>query len=203
MQSGDPEGRSYPASSITEFSYSKKNCGIIPLSTKNYWVYQDSIFNNGVFVKVQYDTLRFTSTWKSQTDGFVWWKSSISIGLPSMLYASDSAIFGLDNRFFSPDYKDVKKGFFLFEGESYQFLANFNDVAAQGQSYKLQYDIINPAGTFKDCIFSEKNARGYRKEQLYFKPGIGVMKYILEKATMGSFTLKVQQISTLVAFHIE
>jgi hypothetical protein len=205
MQQGDPEGLSYPSSSITEFRYSKKNCGIIPLSTKSYWVYQDSIFNNGVFAKVQYDTLRFASTWKSSTDGFIWWKSNISVGLPKMLHASDSAIFGLETTYFNPDFKNVQKQYSLFEGESSSFLTTFSgdDVAANGIASKLQSNYKTPAGIFGNCIYFEKNARGYRNEQIILKPGIGIVKFKLEKALMGSFVLKLQQTSTLISYHIE
>lgn len=206
MQSGDPEGRSYPASSITEFNYSKKNCGIIPLSSKNYWVYQDSIFNEGVFLTTRYDTLRFTTSLKTQTDNFIWWKASkFSIGLPKILHASNSAIFGLETRFFNPDFKDVQKQYSLFEGESSSFLTSFSgdDVAANGIAIKLQSNYKTPAGIFEDCLYFEKNARGYRNEQIILKPGIGIVKFKLEKALMGSFVVKLQQTSTLVSYHIE
>ena len=52
-------------------------------------------------------------------------------------------------------------------------------------------------------VFTEKNARNYRKNQVILKPGLGVLKYIQEKAPIGQRVIKLQQVLTLVAFHIE
>ena len=87
LQTGNPAGRSYTSDSLISFTCTAKHCGILPLSTKNYWIYEDSVFSDGVFQKVQYDTLRFHKTWKSLSDELVWWESNISIGLPDKLYA--------------------------------------------------------------------------------------------------------------------
>ena len=203
MQTDNPTGRSYYGHSVFLFDYSKKNCGLLPLSSRNYWVYQDSVYADGVFDRVQNDTLRFTS-WKSLSDGLIWWESNINIGLPEILYANDTAFFGLENRLFDGlSAKDVKKGYSLFTGDSIRYLASFEDIAAQGRSLKLKTSFKTPAGTFNDCVYFEKNARSYRKDQVYFKPELGVLKYILEKAPIGTGLLKLQQVSTLIAVHIE
>jgi hypothetical protein len=68
-----------------------------------------SIFTDGVFLKTQMDTLRFTFQKQSLTDGLVWWQSNIEVGLPQWLYASDSSFFGLADRMFTTGIKDVKK----------------------------------------------------------------------------------------------
>ena len=155
------------------------------------------------FQKVQFDTLRFRKTWKSLTDELVWWESNISIGLPDKLYANDSAFFKIEDRFFTPGIVDVKKDFSLFPGDSIRYLASFEDAAAMGRSLKMQETIKTPAGSFSDYVYFEKNARNYRKDQVYFKPGVGVVKYIQEKAPMGSPHIMLQQVCTLISYHIE
>ncbi len=202
-QTENPAGRSYASDSVISISYSNKHCGILPLSTKNYWVYEDSVFNDGVFAKLQYDTLRYNTTKKSLQDGLIWWESNISVGLPETLYANDSSFFAMADRLFVPGIIDIKKDFSLFPGDSLRYLTSFDDAAAIGRSLKLQTDYNTPAGTFNNCIYFEKNAPHFRLDQVYFKPELGVIKYVMQKAPIGSGTLKLQQISTLVAFHIE
>ena len=204
VQTKNPSGRSYSGHSVSPFIYSKKNCGLLPLSTKNYWVYQDSVYIDGVFNKVQYDTLRFGTTWKTLSDSLIWWGSNINIGIPEILYATDSAFFTLQTRLFNgPTIKDAKKDFSLFPGDSLLYLASFGDIAAQGRSLKLKTTLKTSVGSFSNCVYFEKNARGYRKDQVILKPGLGVLKYIHEEAPMGQRVLKLQQVLTLVAFHIE
>lgn len=88
-------------------------------------------------------------------------------------------------------------------GDSVRYLTSFEDVAANGRSVRMEAPVSTPAGTFSNCIFFEKNARNYRKDQVYFKEGIGVLRYIQEKAAPGDRTIKLQQVSTLVSMHIE
>ncbi|HKB43020.1 MAG TPA: hypothetical protein VKC90_01475 [Chitinophagaceae bacterium] len=200
---GNPTGHSYTSDSIITINYSKKLCGLLPFNKKNYWVYEDSVFDDGTFIKTQYDTLRFTATFISLPDSLVWWETSISVGLPEMIYANDSSFFEINERLFAPEIIDVKKEFGLFEGDSIRYLTSFEDIAAMGRSVKMEGVIKTPAGDFDDCILFEKNARNYRRDQVYFKPGLGVIRYILEKAVAGSPQIKLQQISTLVSFHFE
>ncbi|HEV7781656.1 MAG TPA: hypothetical protein VGO58_10335 [Chitinophagaceae bacterium] len=203
LQTANPAGRSYSADSVVDYTCMDKHCGMIPLSSKNYWVYEDSIFNNGVFVKVQLDTLRYSSNKKSLTDGLIWWESNMNIGLPATLYASDSAFFIISDRLFVPGIKDVKKDYSLFPGDSLKYLANFEDAAANGRSLRLFTPVVTKMGSFDNCFYFEKNARNFRKDQVFFKQGLGVIKYILEKAAPGSPLVKLQQISTLVSVHFE
>jgi hypothetical protein len=203
MQTSNPAGHSYPEDSVIVYNANGKYCGLMPLSTKNYWIYQDSMFNDGVFSQVKFDTLRFTDTYRSLSDGLVWWQTNISIGLPDLLYANDSAFFKMEDRLFMPGVIDAKKDYSLFEGDSVHYLASFEDAAAQGRSLKLTSPVASPAGTFDDCIYFEKNARNYRMDQVYFKPGVGVLKYIQQKAPMGTREIKLQQISTLVKFYFD
>ena len=199
----NPDLRSYSCDSLVAVSYTLKHCGLLPLSRKNYWVYEDSIFDDGVLAKVQFDTLRFTNTYRSP-DGLIWWEPGIFVGLSEKLYVNDSAIFMTEPRLYSTDCMvDVKKEFSLFPGDSLRYLAHFDDYAAAGRSVKLNNVIEVPAGKFGDCILFDKNARSFRRDQVYFKPGLGVLKYIQEKAPMGTPFVKLQQISTLIKFHIE
>jgi hypothetical protein len=158
---------------------------------------------NGVFQKVQFDTLRYTTTKKSVTDGLIWWKANFSVGLPMTVYSNDSAFFTLTDRMFTPDIIDAKKDFIIPAGDSVKYLASFEDVAANGRSVRMEGPVVTPAGSFTNCIYFEKNARNYRKDQVYFKEGVGVLKYIQEKAAPGDRTIKLQQVSTLVSMHIE
>lgn len=203
QQNDDPAGRSYSTDSVIAFTCTSSYCGLLPLSAKNYWVYLDSIYQDGVFVKTQLDTLRFSNTWKSLPDGIVWWGTNKSVGLPAVICSNDSAIFLVSDRFFTEGFKDARKEYSLFAGDSAKYLTSFDDAAAAGRSLKINNEVKTPAGQFTECIWFEKNARNYRKDQLYFKPGIGVLKYIQEKAPMGTFIIRMQQISTLVSYHIE
>lgn len=203
MQKENPDGRAYQSASLIVFTTPKSYCGILPLNSKNYWVYQDSIFAAGVFVKVQLDTLRYEKSMKSLNDGLIWWEGNLEIGLPDILFANDSAFFSLENRLFEQGVKEVKKDYSLFNGDSVLYLAHFEDAAAMGRSVKMKTNITTPAGTFSDCVFFEKYARNYRRDQVYFKPGIGVVKYINEEAPMGEQDVKIMKISTLVSFHMQ
>lgn len=202
-QTANPGGRSYSTDSVVAISYAKKNCGLIPLSSKNYWIYLDSVFQDGLFLRTQYDTLRYSTTWKSLADNLIWWEGTVSVGLPDKLYVNDSAFFEIDDRMFTPGVMDAKKDYALFAGDSIKYLANFEDNAAVGRSVKLKDPVSTPAGLFTDCILFEKYARNYMRDQVFFKPGIGVTRYTREKAPMGTPTIKLQQVSTLISFHFE
>lgn len=125
------------------------------------------------------------------------------IGLPATLYANDSAFFTLSDRMFTPDVKDVRRDYIIPAGDSVSYLANFQDAAANGRSVKLTTPVLTSAGTFNDCIFFEKNARDYRRDQVFFKPGLGVVRYTREEAMLGERSIKLQQVSTLISYHIE
>jgi hypothetical protein len=202
-QTVNPAGRAYDTDSILNVNCTESHCGLIPLNAKNYWVYEDSVFNYGTFLRVEYDTLRYRGIRRSLYDGLVWWESTADLGIPQMLYANDSALFALKQRAYTPDYVDAKKDYSLFPGDSIRYLASFDDIAAQGRSIRMKSTYAVPAGEFDGYFYFEKNARNYRKDRIYFKPGIGVLKYIIEEAQMGTFQIKLQHIKTLVNYHIE
>lgn len=203
VQTENPSGRSYESSSIVEYNCPDKHCGLVPFSNKNYWVYEDSIFSNGVFLRVEFDTLRYASTRKSLSDGLVWWNADKFVGIPATVYSNESAFFTLADRLFIPNVVDAKKDFIIPETDSAKYLTSFDDIAANGLSLRLSEPVSTPAGDFSGCIYFEKNARFFRKDQVYFKQGVGVLKYIQEKSAPGDRTIKLQQVSTLVSFHIE
>lgn len=202
-QTENPAGRTYDSDSLVGYLCNEKHCGIMPLSAKSYWIYEDSVFDNGTFVRAQRDTLRYIRNIRSLSDGLIWWDSDVNVGLPQRLYTNDSAIFLMRQRQYSPELVDAKKEYGLFPGDSLRYLTGFDDIAASGRSLKLNEEIRTPAGTFDNCIYFEKLARNFRKDQVFFKPGVGVLKYIKEEAPMGTRVLQLQNIMTLVAFHIE
>lgn len=202
-QTEDPGHRSYTCEEILVVSYTGKHCGFLPISSKSYWVYQDSLFDNGTYLKTQFDTLRFSTVYKTTTDNLLWFEPSMEVGLPSRLYSNGETIYQLEQRFFADCIWDASKEFSVPDGDSARYLTHFDDNAAFGRSVKMAETIKTPAGSFTDCILFEKDAKFYRKDQVYFKPGLGVVKYISEKAQMGSPFIKLQQISTLVKYYTE
>jgi hypothetical protein len=204
IASMNPAGKMYNQDSVVSFNCTQSFCGIMPLNSRNYWVYEDSIFTDGIFTKVQLDTLQFNEQLTSVQDGLVWWKGSMNVGLPEMMFASDSSIFVMTARLFTPGYMDVKKEFGLFAGDSIRFLTSFDDYAAQGRGVKINASVETEGGRFSNVIYFEKNARNYRRDQIYLQPGVGVVKYIHEKANAGyPRVMKMQKISTLVEYHFE
>jgi hypothetical protein len=180
-----------------------KHCGLMPLASNYYWIYQDSIFHDGVFVKNEMDTLHFIKCYQVSTDGLQWWQADKSIGLPELTYSTDSAIFSLEERLFTtPCTLDAKKVIYFTPQDSIRFLTAFEDEAAFA-TQKMHGEIESPAGHFSNCIFLEKYSPAYRKDQLYIKPGIGVIKYIRNEAPVGSSVVYLQQVSTLVKYSLE
>lgn len=202
-QTDNPIGRSYTAESMISFFCNDKHCGLLPLSTKNYWIYEDSIFSDGLFLRVQYDTLRFSSNIKSTSDELTWWIGNVYIGLPGTLFTNDSAIYSLKDRLFIPGIIDAKKEYSIPPGDSLRYFTSFDDAVAQGRTLKLSTPVTTDFGTFYDCVYFEKDARNYRKEQIFFKPGLGVIKFIYEKAPAGKRVIELKQISTLIGVHFE
>lgn len=199
----NPAGRSYVTDSLIEYQCTEKHCGFISLSTKNYWVYQDSIFTDGVFVNVKMDTLRYNKTYLSKKDGLTWWKGNKEIGLPKILYANDSSFFSADILLFSPETTAANKSYGLFTGDSVRYLSNIEDIRATGRSLKINEDVYVPAGKFTEVLLFEKNANFFGSDQLLYKQGVGVLKFTQMRVPVGDWENKKQIVSTLVAYHIE
>jgi len=202
QQTANPDKRSYSATDFTQTEYNNKHCGLLPLSKNHLWIYQDSIFENGLFARIEMDTLQFTTTWQTQPDGITWFKANKEVGLPLFCYSNDSAIFSIEQRLFSsPQIMDAKKQIFISHIDSIRYLSAFIDEAAIA-TQKMNSPISTALGNFNDCIFLEKLAPGYRKDQVYLKPGIGVVKYIYQEAPFSSPGIEMQRISTLVNYII-
>jgi hypothetical protein len=204
-QTANPVGRIYTQADLIEVSYQAKCCGFIPLSTRNFWIYEDSVFTDGIFERVKYDTLRFARTYQSQPDMLIWWETNgVEVGLPDRLYANDSTIFLPQYRLFAQEpIMDVKKEYGQFTGDSLKYLTSFEDNAAFGRSVKLNETIATPAGNFNGCILFEKKSPFSRTDQMIYKPGLGVVKFRSERAGYTSPLVKLQQVSTLIQAHIE
>jgi hypothetical protein len=199
----NPNGRSYSAEWVATFNCTDNICGLMPMNRSNFWVYEDSIFNLGVFSHVKYDTLRFTQQMKTLQDGLVWWKPNTQVGLPDAMYVSDSSFYNLSERLFAPGYWDAKKDFGLFSGDSIRFQASFHDYAATGRGIRLSSPIDTEMGRLTDCYYFEKLARNFRRDQVWIKPGIGVIRYTYEQANNGfPRVVTLRKISTLVDYYI-
>ncbi|MEZ5035346.1 MAG: hypothetical protein R2796_10185 [Chitinophagaceae bacterium] len=203
LQTANPAETNYAQDSLVAYQCTSKLCGFIPMSSNNYWVYEDSVFEDGSFKQVTTDTLRFTSLYMSYPDKIVWWKSSINVGLPEILYANQSAFFSLEESFFPNKTLIAKKDYSFFSGDSIRYLTSFNDAAAIGRSIKLTAPVVINSGSYTNCLFFEKNARGFRRDQVYFKPGIGVLKFRRDEAKMGQRIVMPKHILTLKDYHIE
>ena len=200
----NPAGKAYDQDSVVNFVCTQSFCGILPLNSRNYWIYEDSIFTDGVFTKTVLDTLRFDEQMVAVQDGSVWWKPSMSVGLPNVIFANDSSLFVMTERLFTPGYMDAKKEFGLFAGDSIRYLANFDDYAAQGRGLKISGPVDIEGSKFNGVLYFEKLARNYRRDQVWFLPGVGVLKYTHEQANNGfPRVVRLQKISTLVAYHLE
>ncbi len=202
-QTANPTGRSYQMNDVQNYNCGNKFCGLISISNRNYWIYLDSFFVDGSFSHVQVDTLRFSSSMRSLTDGLVWWKPSISIGLPELMYVNDSAFFKLEPRLFSQEQMDVRSEFAICAGDSARYFTSFEDAGATGRTVKMKDGISVNGIKYDNILYFDKNARSYRRDQVYIKPGVGVIRYVQERAPLGSPNVKLAQISTLLYCHFE
>jgi hypothetical protein len=202
-QKENPAGRTYATNSLTAYDCKAKHCGFLPLSTKSYWVYQDSLFNDGIFVSTKIDTLKFNETYLSKSDSLTWWKANKYVGLPQLLYANDGTLYGAAAKLFSPTSTVVSKSYGDFTGDSTTYFTSFDDIRATGRSIKLPGVTNVPAGKFSNTILFEKSADYYGKDQILFQPGIGVLKYIQLRTPISEDENKLQKISTLIAFYQE
>jgi len=202
-QTDNPAGRTYLSENVIAATDTKKTCGIIPLSSKNYWVYQDSIFANGDFVSVKMDTLRYAKAWQTTTDNLIWWEGNLDVGIPRILYVNDSALFTIENQLLNPTVKQARKDYALFTGDSSNYISGFDDLGAFVRAIRVQSPLLTEGAKYSESIYFEKKSPNYRRDQVYFKTGIGVLKYITELVPMGERYFKLQRISTLVSFHVE
>lgn len=200
-QTADPMMAAYDTNQVHYINYSGKHCGFMPLNSKSYWVYEDSLFDSeGNFNLVQIDTLRYSKTLQSP-DNLIWWETKKDIGLPRKLYASDDAIYGLQKGTFIMDSFYSKREFYV--ADSVNFLSGFNDIIAFGKIVRRTEPVETPAGIFYNYILFEKYSPGYRRDKVYFVPGLGVIQYTSEfyKAPGPPSKMKLFIKSSLVSYY--
>ncbi|TMI62952.1 MAG: hypothetical protein E6H07_16245 [Bacteroidetes bacterium] len=205
QQTMDPLAVAYDTNQVYYINYSGKHCGFMPFNSKNYWVYEDSIFDgNGNFKTVKIDTLRYTKTLQTP-DQLIWWETKKDVGLPRKIYASENAIYGLENGSFIVDSFYTKRELYEAEKDTVNFLASFVDIVAFGKIIKTTEALRTEAGSFSNYIMLEKYAPGYRRDRVYFVPGFGVIKYTSEfyKAPGPPSNMKLFIKSTLIGYHTE
>jgi hypothetical protein len=203
-QTANPVANSYDTNDVVSVNYTRSHCGMMPLSAKNYWVYQDSLFDNsGAFKSIKLDTLRYTKTFQTP-DHLIWWEGSKDVGLPKDIYSSSDAIYGLQKGTFMADSMYSKREFYEADADT-SFLAGFADIVAFGKIINKTEILQTEAGSFPEYILYEKYAPGYRRDRIYFVPGFGVIKYTSEyyKAPGPPSNMKLLIKSSLVSYHSE
>lgn len=201
-QTIDPLSAAYDTNQVHYINYSGKHCGFMPLNSKNYWLYEDSVFDSdGYFKYTQVDTLRYTKTIQTP-DNLIWWETKKDVGLPRKLYASDNAIYGLQNGTFIADSFYSKREFYEAESDSVSFLSGFADIVAFAKIVRRTEPVETPAGSFFNYILYEKYSPGYRRDRVYFVPGLGVIQYTSEfyKAPGPPSKMKLFIKSSLVSY---
>ena len=177
---------------------------MMPLSSKSYWIYQDSIFDNtGNFKITKLDTLRYNKTFQTP-DKLIWWEANKDIGLPKNIYSSTTAIYGLQKGTFMADSMYSKREFYDAAADT-SFLAGFSDIVAFGKIINKTEILQTEAGSFSEYILFEKYAPGYRRDRVYFVPGLGVIQYTSEyyKAPGPPSNMKILIKSSLVSYYAE
>jgi len=202
-QTTNPVDNSYFEGDVKTINYSGNHCGLLPLNSGNYWIYEDSIFDNSGNLKtVQLDTLSYTKTIRTP-DNLIWWEGNKNVGLPNQVYSSNTAIYGLQRGFFIADSFYSKKEFYEVEKDSASYYSAFGDIFAVGKVVRKSELIQTNLGAFTNYILFEKYAPGYRRDRVYFAPGFGVIKYTSEYYNPPGPPSKMflQIKSTLVGFH--
>lgn len=171
----------------------------MPLNHKTAWVYLDSFFNeNGQFTSSRLDTLQFEKTYQTN-DRIVWWQADKFIGLPEKTYTTEQTVYSLEEQIFANPCAQVAQSEFTIPLQDSSYISRFGDEAAIGKSSKLTTPVQTPLGSFADCILFEKHAPGYRRDKVYIKPGLGVVKFIHALAPPSGFIITNRQVSTLVS----
>ncbi len=205
VQKDNTFSNSYFYDDVVSINYTGNHCGLMPLSINSYWVYEDSLFdNNGIFINRKSDTLRYTKTLQSP-DNLIWWETNKDVGLPLQMYSSNSAVYSLQRGVFIPDSLYSKREFYDIEKDSVIYLSGFSDIVAFGKIARRSGVMKTPLGNFYNYIFYEKYSPYYRRDRVYFVPGIGVIKYTNEyyKAPGSPDNFKAKKISTLVGYFAE
>ena len=193
--------------------YNDPICGILPLHKNNYWVYRDSCFHyqTGAFLSVRIDTLRFKEGYM-YADSIRWWKTVVPIGpgygyykgYYDRVYSTDSILYTLTE---GSVIKKSNKWFLILNADSVYTGVSWNDTNYMDAYGKKEASpVVVPAGTFNGCgLFIKKYGFAYVYNQdIYFKPGIGVVKsyqYYHNGFLVPSDVLTIK--SELLSYHLE
>jgi hypothetical protein len=155
--------------------------GIIPLAIGNYWVYADSVWQDGKLTQAGIDTLSVTGV--SNYNDEIWWIFSDGSGLSQ----KDDTVFELDRNircygkntlFFPVSYNNFQDSVFYFISMN----NNFSHIQTVRNSRILEETVIVPAGSFREC--SLYDILNYKKQIV--KPGIGIL-YMNEEMSSSSY----------------
>jgi hypothetical protein len=164
-----------PAIILPEIDNSQKHCGILPISKKNYWIYLDSLFDiTGQFTQIKIDTLRFIKAHMSP-DSITWWSTNNTFkGFLQYSYSTDSVLYTLGTNWGG---KPVVKWFHYMNTDSTSENCNYTDHPTICEAKKLYQAVIVPAGKFNNCLLFTKKWILPELLNIYFKPGIGVLRF--------------------------
>ncbi len=192
----------YSCAELSPVAYKGEQCGFLPLSGTTLWIFEDSFFNDqGNFVNRKVDTLQFSKTFQTQKDGIVWWQPDKFIGLPEKCMTTGKDLYSLQPRFFGGNLcvLDAAIEYSIPASDSIGYLAHFADEAAIGKAVKMKASLDLPFGKLDQCILFEKHAPGYRRDKVYIKPGVGVVKFIHALSSTVNGNIVIRQISTLMS----
>ena len=170
-----------------------KSYGFIPLSLTNYWIYSDSIWQDGVLQPLTYDTLSVISAEKTGED--TWWKMSDGYRLcndDDKVYKLGFFGYAMPGTTVCPEKALL---FFPVQADTTIIWTEWiSDYGILGEA-KLNKSIIHTgAGDFSDFFeYNQSDAIGVNYR--WIKPGLGIIKTIQE----NSFN-KTRMVRTLVSY---
>jgi hypothetical protein len=181
------------ANQLPEIQYNQSHCGYLPLSKENYWVFQDSVFddNTGQFISTAIDTLRFNKTFQSN-DSIVWWKPNNDFallkGFYTRMYSTDSVLYALNQGAFGS--KQTLKWCYQLNVDSVSDPCIWSDAGRmECVGKKLNSPVVVLAGSFTDCrqfikIWEGGNIYESRL-YIYYKPGLGILRAVFTRGLNG------------------
>lgn len=206
---------------LQQVSYDSAICGFMPMHKDAYWIYTDSFFNSdGSLSLVSQDTLRITGIFKSPLSPSLFWRmaSRNRKGMNGLFYTTDSLLYSLQAAFAVPTYfqADTWAG---YRAAGYPmphppatgprntdtlFTMNaVSDMAYMEKTFPYHETVNVPAGSYSDCIGFHKFLN-ITSEQMIFKPGVGMVKYISYYSNFSSMFSygSVKQVSVLTSYHL-
>jgi hypothetical protein len=190
VYSNCPYGKNF-----TPMSDSNVKCdGLIPLSLINFWIYADSVWEDGILKSTTYDTLKVISAEISDND--IWWKLSDGYCLSQ----SNDTVYKLNfNGFVDAGSVVCPEKTVLFFPVSTDTVQNWHEVTSDyienGIAYLNGDILITAAGNFSGCLVFVRI--GYSTYTRILEPGIGVVKTI----EINDFNMSIKS-RTLVSYKV-